>query len=215
MTTLPVSQAALNLPASVSNTKAPGKAEEPGKLSFTGQPQFPQAYLPSCEPAGHPGSRPLNNEMSQEGRGHHWVSGRPCGRQPGAPQGLWPDKRDQTMSYKLSRDRLPCLKPKDTTPQDPNTWLLPAVTQAALSVHTPPPCIGGGNLGSVQFENNAFSKQNENHLTGQAKLSGPRTFKSSGTFHCFSHCLSDRSWGKGQINYTINKEMTFYSTQTN
>ena len=29
--TLPVSQAALNLPASVSNTKAPGKAEEPGK----------------------------------------------------------------------------------------------------------------------------------------------------------------------------------------
>lgn len=41
--TLPVSQAALNLPASVSNTKALGKAEEPGKLSFTGQPQFPQA----------------------------------------------------------------------------------------------------------------------------------------------------------------------------
>lgn len=69
VTTLPVSQAALNLPASVSNTKAPGKAEEPGKLSFTGQPQFPQAYLPSCEPAGHPGSRPLNNEMPQEGRG--------------------------------------------------------------------------------------------------------------------------------------------------
>ena len=33
--TLPVSQAALNLPASVSNTKALGKAEEPGKLSFT------------------------------------------------------------------------------------------------------------------------------------------------------------------------------------
>lgn len=106
-------------------------------------------------------------------------------------------------------------KPKDTTPQDPNTWLLPAVTQAALSVHTPPPCIGGRNLGSVQFENNTFCKQNENHLTGQAKLSGPRTFKSSGTFHCFSHCLSDRSWGKGQINYTINKEMTFYSAQTN
>lgn len=42
-TTLPVSQAALNLPTSVSNTKAPGKAEEPGKLSFPGQPQFPQA----------------------------------------------------------------------------------------------------------------------------------------------------------------------------
>lgn len=40
--TLPVSQAALNLPASVSNTKAPGKAEEPGS----------QLHRPASVPTG-------------------------------------------------------------------------------------------------------------------------------------------------------------------
>lgn len=123
---VPVSQAALNPPGlSASDARAPGKAEEPLEFSFTGQLQFPHAWLPSCEPAVWPGSWLHNKEMPQEGRGHCWVSGRPCGSlarrfqwagQLGAPQGLWPDQEgpDHELQTQLqvqslaSRQKGPC-----------------------------------------------------------------------------------------------------------
>lgn len=157
---------------SVSNTKAPGKAEgawessaSQASLSFH-RPTYQAVSLQVTQGHAHSTMR-----CHRKGRGPLSVGG-PVGGQPGHHRGLWTDKQDQTTSHKLSRDKLPCLETKGH--HTPGSQHRGCCQLSHKSPCPPPPCISGRNLGSVQFENNNFCK-NENHLTGQAKLSGPRT----------------------------------------
>ena len=120
---------------------------------------------PGCPVCASRPARPTGSArrpQAHEGRGRYEVnetSGGSSQEDPGAvswsagaSQGLWPDQGGPYFESQLSfRDNSwPsglgdfAWNYEDTTPQGPNSLLLPDITEAALPVHTLQPQLGGG-----------------------------------------------------------------------